>query len=161
MTGNGFCGGRSFILQVHLYDSSGQVLQRILSDDTWTASHGPIIADSTYFGVKEKRKEKKRKEKGIASREEKKEKDGGKRKEEGKRGGKTTGMKIIRAAASDEQGDVRLCTTLALSFLCFLRFFVVFVPFSSSFLVLPLPFFLLLLLLLLFLLLLFLLQGIV
>jgi hypothetical protein len=51
MTGNGFCGERSFILQVHLWDAAENLLQTIVSDVSWLTSSGAIVSDSTYYGV--------------------------------------------------------------------------------------------------------------
>ena len=60
--GQGFCTSadhdgydpaaeRSAIVQLHVRDSSGTLVQTVASDGSWQASsRGPIVRDSTYYG---------------------------------------------------------------------------------------------------------------
>jgi alpha-L-rhamnosidase len=51
MIGQGFCGQYTALVQIHFHRASDDSVFMVLgSDSTWSASSGPVLADSTYYG---------------------------------------------------------------------------------------------------------------
>ena len=51
MLGQGFCQGYQALLQLHLWDAQDNLLSTVGTDTSWLTSQGPILADSTYYGI--------------------------------------------------------------------------------------------------------------